>query len=257
MSSPLIELSNIALRYGRTEILHNLSLSFPDQSITAVIGPSGAGKSALLRCLALTDCPSRGTISFQGQVAFDATNSVHTDCVENYRRRVGMVFQELFLWPHLTIQENVELPLLYGRRLSTKKATICATDYLVRLELESLASRYPSELSVGQKQRCAIARTLAMDPEVVLLDEITSALDPELVVTILALIHDIASLYSKTVIAVTHDITFLSKTATNLILLDSGTIGYSGPVESGLAEPRVAAFLASAGRGRPHKYLGG
>lgn len=244
--SVLLEIENLHFSYHRREVLRSISLTLRKGEVVALIGPSGAGKSTLLRALALLDRPTHGTIRYAGRLVFSALGEhSHADLLA-YRKDVGLVFQELHLWPHMTAMENITLPLCRAKGLTEAEARAKAESLLDTLSLADCASAYPGKLSVGQQQRCAIARTLAMEPSIILLDEITSALDPELVASMLTLIREIASDPQRTLIVVTHEIPFAVGISRRIGYLEDGELLAVAPapeLRNASQYPRIARFI--------------
>lgn len=242
----LLEVQHLHFHYRKKLILHDISFALRRGEVVAIIGPSGAGKSTLLKALVMLIQPSQGEIVFRDRTVFSSNAIIQKKDLLNYRRSVGMVFQELHLWPHLTAIENILLPLIRGKGMKKEQARAKAEDILRKLSIEEFANQYPSKLSVGQKQRCAIARTLAMDLEIILLDEITSALDPELVYSILELIKDIATDPDRTLLIVTHEMEFAKKVSHRIGFIDAGKlIALGTPLElcEPDVDPRVSRYL--------------
>ena len=222
--SNILEILNLYLKYGKKEILHDISFFLTEGEVLALIGPSGGGKSTLLRAIALLKYPHKGNIIFKGKGVYSSGNSIPKKIEKDYQRSIGIVFQELNLWPHLSAIENITLPLIRGLGMNEKEARVRANELLERLSLEQFADVNPPNLSVGQQQRCAIARTLAQEPDILLLDEITSALDPELVSSILCLIKEIAIESNRTMIVVTHEMDFAKKVCDRIAFLENGCL---------------------------------
>ena len=220
------ELRAISKHYGKQAILSDISLELPRGQHTAVLGPSGCGKSTLLRLLAGLESPDTGEVHLDGALA----SAVERIVIPPHQRAIGMVFQDLALWPNLTALDNVRL----GE--TTNKA---AHDALALCGIEELANRRPGELSGGQQQRVAIARSLAMQPVVMLFDEVTSALDPELTEEVLAAIEDLAA-QGMTMILVTHEMRFARRVADRTIYMRDGIIHEQGPSDSLFAEPQTS-----------------
>lgn len=243
----LLEIQHLNFKYHKKMILQDISFTLNKGEIIAIIGPSGAGKSTLLRSIAMLTPPNEGKIIFRDKLIYSSRDSIRKQDILNYKRAVGIVFQELYLWPHLTVIENIILPLVQGKGMKEHEAKAKAEDLLVKLSLESFAKQYPMKLSVGQQQRCAIARTLAMDPAILLLDEITSALDPELVASILKLIKDIAANPNRTLLVVTHEMEFAKKASDRIIYLEGGKLIAIGTFSelSNNVDSRIARFLSN------------
>ncbi|MFI5611124.1 amino acid ABC transporter ATP-binding protein [Amycolatopsis sp. NPDC051903] len=204
--------------YGHTPVLHDIVLEAPGGTTTCIIGPSGSGKSTLLRCTNLLEIPTAGRI-FIGE---EAITDKGAD-VDRIRTRVGMVFQNFHLFPHHTVLDNVTLAPQQVLGVSRDEAVETARANLAAVGLAAYENRRPSQLSGGQQQRVAIARSLAMNPEVMLFDEATSALDPELVKGVLAVMRDLAS-HGMTMIVVTHEMRFAREVAEQVVFLDQGRL---------------------------------
>ncbi|PVM84115.1 polar amino acid ABC transporter ATP-binding protein [Caulobacter radicis] len=227
-----IEAEGLSKRFGDTAVLNGVDLTVAPGEVVAVIGPSGSGKSTLLRCLAGLEALNGGTLSIAG---VEAGGKI--PLARALKGRVGFVFQNFNLFPHKTAIENVaEAPMLV-RGDPPAKARERALELLTKVGLAHRADAYPGALSGGQQQRCAIARALAMDPEVILFDEPTSALDPELVGEVLAVIRDLAA-EKRTMVIVTHQMDFAREVADRTIFMDEGAILEEGPSATLFAEPR-------------------
>lgn len=218
----MITLEKIVKRFGDAEVLAGVELKIDAGEVVGIIGPSGAGKSTLLRCMNLLEEPDFGKILFHGK---DVTNGEIRP--EEYRRRVGMVFQQFHLFPHLTVVENVmKAPMdLLGR--SAEDAYEQAMRLLRTVGLAQVAEKMPAELSGGQKQRVAIARTLAMDPEVILMDEPTSLLDPTMSREVYRVIRKLAE-EGRTMVIVSHSMSLIQSVCTRVIYFDEGVIYEEG-----------------------------
>jgi polar amino acid transport system ATP-binding protein len=213
--------NGIHLSLGRNKVLHGVDISAPAGNTVAVIGPSGSGKSTLLRALNRLHEPDSGDILLDGQ-------SVLNDDPNTVRLRIGMVFQHFNLFPHLSVLDNVMLAPRKLKRLSGDAARELGLAQLDRVGVKHKADRRPGALSGGQQQRVAIARALAMEPQVMLFDEVTSALDPELVKGILALIADLGS-EGMTMLVVTHEMAFAKSTSDTVVFMDHGQVVETGP----------------------------
>ncbi len=251
----LIQLSNLHVRYGAVHAVNGLSLTVNEGDVLFVIGPSGCGKSSLLRSINLLETPSEGTIRVGDDLQmFGASQSMHKGHrLARYRSQFGMVFQQFDLFPHLAVLENITEGPRTVLKKSRLEATRIAEDLLAKVGLTDKAAMYPAQLSGGQAQRVAIARALAMSPRVLLLDEITSALDPELVSEVLAVVRQLAS-EGITMILVTHEIAFARDVATKVIMMEQGRIVEEGSAEEVLTRPtneRTRAFLSRFHGERP------
>ena len=241
-TNSLIRVTDVCKEYngGSVHALSHCNLSVKKGEVVAIIGPSGSGKSTLLRCLNLLEQPTSGTIYFK-DVALNG-KKVNLDL---HRREMGMVFQHFNLFPHLTVKKNLELaPSLL--KLKDKEAiSKRADELLARVGLADKANVYPKSLSGGQQQRIAIARALAMDPDVILFDEPTSALDPEMIGEVLDVMKDLAE-SGMTMIVVTHEMRFAREVSSRTIFLDGGHIEEDKPSHELFAHPespRLVSFL--------------
>ena len=214
----LIKVKGLCKSFGDNEVLKNLSTEIRQGEVVAIIGPSGCGKSTFLRSLNLLEVPTGGTVNFEGT---DIT-SPSVD-INKIRQKIGMVFQQFNLFPHMTIKENIMLAPVKLGIMSQQEASDKADALLNRVGLPDKADTYPSMISGGQKQRIAIARALAMNPDVMLFDEPTSALDPEMVGEVLELMKELAE-DGMTMVVVTHEMGFAREVATRVIFIDEGNI---------------------------------
>ena len=246
MTATLLVVDTVTKRYGAETVLDGVELSVAAGQVMVVIGPSGSGKSTLLRCLALLEPIQRGRIAFDGALA--ATGSEDPPATIDptaLRRDVGMVFQSFNLFPHLTVLENVTLAPRRVRGLARADAEAQAVELLRRVGLEDKRDVHPQRLSGGQQQRVAIARALAMKPRLMLFDEVTSALDPELVGEVLKTMRGLAE-QGMTMLVVTHEMGFARYVADDVIFMDRGAIVERAPPDrifAAPAEPRTRAFL--------------
>lgn len=239
-----IDARGLEKRFGDTSVLAGVDLTVAAGEVVAVIGPSGSGKSTLLRCLAGLETLDGGKLTIAG-----VTAGGKVALGKALEGRVGFVFQSFNLFPHKTALENVIEGPLVVRREAAPLARARGLALLEKVGLGGRADAYPSTLSGGQQQRCAIARALAMDPEVILFDEPTSALDPELVGEVLAVIRDLAA-EKRTMVIVTHQMDFARDVADRTIFMDGGVIVEQGPSAQLLASPRedrTRRFLARSG----------
>ncbi|MGZ4742495.1 MAG: amino acid ABC transporter ATP-binding protein [Oryzihumus sp.] len=240
-TTPEIRLTGLRKSFGDLEVLRGIDLEVTKGQVVCVIGPSGSGKSTLLRCVNLLEQPSAGTVTVGGAELTDP------DCdLDRERRRIGMVFQQFNLFGHLSVLDNVALP--QRRVLGTDKATAerVARDNLSRVGLADKASAFPAQLSGGPQQRAALARPLAMGPEVMLFDEPTSALDPELVGDVLAVMRSLAE-EGMTMLVVTHEMSFAREVADRVVFMDGGHVVEDGPAREVIGAPRherTRGFLA-------------
>lgn len=237
-----LEVRGVVKRFGSLEVLRGLNLSVKEHDVVCLIGASGCGKSTLLRCINGLEPISGGEIQILG----DRVSGAGVD-VDRLRRDVGIVFQSFNLFPHMSVLENICLAPRQVLGLSKAEAEARAYELLRRVQLEPKAKAYPDQLSGGQQQRVAIARALAMQPMLMLLDEITSALDPELVAEVLDLVRELAS-EGMTMLLATHEMGFAKEVSSKVCFLYQGVVHEEGTPEqifSAPKEPRTQAFLKS------------
>tara|TARA_B100001105_G_scaffold255291_1_gene253953 strand:- start:1320 stop:2087 length:768 start_codon:yes stop_codon:yes gene_type:complete len=233
MSHPLIQIKNLYKSFGDTEVLKDVSIDINRGEVVSIIGPSGSGKTTLLRCINVLTKYDKGSIKIDnveiGYTSDDGKNRKERseNQLSEFRSELGMVFQLFYLFPHLTALENVMLGLRKVRKLSKVKATDQAKYWLQRVGLTEKINSLPSEMSGGQQQRVGIARAVAMDPKVLLLDEITSALDPELVGEVLEVVQKLVE-DGMTMIIVTHEMSFASDVSNRIVFMDEGKIEIDG-----------------------------
>ena len=230
----MIDVKNLHKAYGDHEVLKGVNEHIEKGEKVVVIGPSGSGKSTFLRCLNLLEEPTSGEIIFEGQ----NITSKQTD-INLVRRRMGMVFQQFNLFPHLTVKENIKLAPVKLKIMSDEEADKRALELLARVGLPDKADSYPAQLSGGQQQRIAIARALAMNPDVMLFDEPTSALDPELVGEVLEIMKELAD-DGMTMVVVTHEMGFAREVATRVLFMDGGNIVEQNEPHQFFANPQNA-----------------
>jgi ABC-type polar amino acid transport system ATPase subunit len=224
--APMVRLEQVTKSFGDLVVLDRVDLTVNQGEVLVVIGPSGSGKSTLLRCVNLLEPVDSGRIFLEGQ----EITAKRVD-VSGVRQRIGIVFQQFNLFPHLRTIDNVTLAARRVKRMSREKAEKKAHDLLARVGLDEKAKQYPHQLSGGQQQRVAIARALMMDPHVMLFDEVTSALDPELVGEVLVVVRDLAQ-SGMTMLVVTHEMQFAREVGDRLVFMDEGRIVEEGvPVE--------------------------
>ncbi|MFA6109656.1 MAG: amino acid ABC transporter ATP-binding protein [Candidatus Latescibacterota bacterium] len=235
----MIEVDQVSKRFGETEVLREVSLTFGDGQVTAVLGPSGSGKSTLIRCINGLEKLSAGDIRVNGLSVRRRRE------VAEIRRQCAMVFQQLNLFPHLTVLQNIVLAPIKVLGKERRAAEAKARELLAAVAMADLAGRYPAELSGGQQQRAAICRALAMEPAHVLLDEVTSALDPEMTVEVLAVIENLAR-QGTTMVMVTHEIEFARRIADRVVFLEDGRV---------LADQEGTAFFADPAEERIRRFL--
>ena len=230
----MIDVKNLHKAYGDHEVLKGVNEHIEKGEKVVVIGPSGSGKSTFLRCLNLLEEPTSGEIIFEGQ----NITSKQTD-INLVRRRMGMVFQQFNLFPHLTVKENIKLAPVKLKIMSDEEADKHALELLARVGLPDKADSYPAQLSGGQQQRIAIARALAMNPDVMLFDEPTSALDPEMVGEVLEIMKELAD-DGMTMVVVTHEMGFAREVATRVLFMDGGNIVEQNEPHQFFANPQNA-----------------
>lgn len=217
-SEHIIDINGVVKRFGDNVILDGINLSVSKGEVVVLIGPSGCGKSTLLRCLNGLEPIQGGTITLHGEPVIHGDKSLY-----KIRQKIGMVFQSYDLFPHLTVLKNITLSPIKVQKRDKAEAERQAMELLARVGLADKAKSYPSELSGGQKQRVAICRSLIMDPEIMLLDEITAALDPEMVHEVLNVVLDLAK-SGTTMMIVTHEMAFAQAVADRIVFLDGGSI---------------------------------
>ena len=236
-----VELDRVSKSFGDLRVLDHVSLEVERHNVVCLIGASGSGKSTLLRCINLLERVDEGRIVVDGA---EITNG-HVD-VNALRRKIGIVFQAYNLFPHMTVLENIVLAPRKVNGTGARQARLVALELLEQIGLSEKADEFPDRLSGGQQQRVAIARALAMGPELMLLDEITSALDPQLVSDVLNLVRGLAET-GMTMILATHEMSFAREVADKICFLDAGVICEEGPPEqifTAPTEPRTREFLA-------------
>ncbi len=214
----MINITNLYKNFGNLEVLKNISTEIKKGEIISIIGPSGSGKSTFLRCINKLEEPSSGHIYIDGMDLMDKNTDIN-----KIRERVGMVFQHFNLFPHMTVLDNLTLSPIMVKKESKEEAEKYALSLLEKVGLSDKASSYPSQLSGGQKQRIAIARALAMKPDVILFDEPTSALDPEMIKEVLDVMRDLAK-EGMTMLIVTHEMGFARNVANRILFMDNGEI---------------------------------
>ena len=235
------DVNNLHNSFGNPEVLKGVNEQIEKGEKVVVIGPSGSGKSTFLRCLNLLEEPTGGEIIFEGQ----NITAKDTD-INLVRRRMGMVFQQFNLFPHLTVRENIKLAPVKLKVMTDEEADKRALELLARVGLPDKADSYPAQLSGGQQQRIAIARALAMNPDVMLFDEPTSALDPEMVGEVLEIMKELAD-DGMTMVVVTHEMGFAREVATRVLFMDGGNIVEQNEPKEFFANPqhpRLKDFLS-------------
>ena len=231
--APVVRLEAVHKSFGDNEVLRGIDLEVASGEVLTIIGPSGSGKSTLLRCVNLLEPLQSGRIFFEGEEI--TGKGVDVSAV---RQRIGMVFQQFNLFPHLTVMNNLTLATRRIRRRPRAEAERRATVLLERVGLSEKAKQHPHQLSGGQQQRVAIARALMMEPHVMLFDEVTSALDPELVGEVLIVVRDLAKDLGMTMLVVTHEMQFAREVGDRLVFMDEGRIVEEGVPAAVLDSPR-------------------
>ncbi len=229
----LVEIRDVRKSFGQVEVLKGVSLDVEEGEIVTIIGRSGSGKSTLLRCINALETVNSGTITVEGQrVSTGMAN------LRQFRQRVGIVFQAFNLFPHLTVEKNITLAPLLTKKIGKGEARALAQDVLGRVGLAEKIDAWPEQLSGGQQQRVAIARCLAMAPHLMLFDEVTSALDPELVGEVLRVMEDMAR-QGMTMVLVTHEMGFARNVANKIVFMHQGKVWEEGPPEKLFADPQT------------------
>jgi general L-amino acid transport system ATP-binding protein len=238
---PIIQMRGVSKWFGALHVLREVDLDIQAGERVVICGPSGSGKSTLIRCINRLEPHDAGTITVDGTLLDDDERHVQA-----IRREVGMVFQSFNLFPHLTVLENCALPQIRVRGTPRAQAQAKAMAYLERVRIPEQAGKFPSQLSGGQQQRVAIARSLCMEPKILLFDEPTSALDPEMIKEVLDVIVDLAG-SGKTMVVVTHEMGFARKVADRVVFMDAGRIVEQGPPAQIFGAPqsdRTKLFLS-------------
>jgi len=250
-ASPIVRLEGVSKRFGELAVLRDFALQVAPRERIAVIGPSGSGKSTILRILMTLEHVQAGLVEVDGEVLWDlrpghAARRPDRERLRSVRGKVGMVFQHFNLFPHMTVMDNLTVAQRQVLATPREAAEARAVELLQRVGLEDKAASRPAQLSGGQKQRVAIARALALSPKIMLFDEVTSALDPELVGEVLAVLRDLARAGETTMILVTHQMNFAREVADRVVFMDEGRVVEDGEPEQILREPRqerTRAFL--------------
>jgi general L-amino acid transport system ATP-binding protein len=216
--NPVINILSLNKWFGTFHVLKDINLNIMKGEKIVVCGPSGSGKSTLIRCINRLEVHQKGTILVNG---IELTNNIKN--IDDIRKEVGMVFQSFNLFPHLSVLENCTLALIWVRKIPKKEAENIAMEYLDRVQIPEQANKFPGQLSGGQQQRVAIARSLCMNPEIMLFDEPTSALDPEMIKEVLDVMINLAGT-GMTMVVVTHEMGFAKKVADRIIFMDEGKI---------------------------------
>lgn len=238
----MIEVRDLYKSFNNLDVIRGVNLKVERGEVVSIIGSSGSGKSTLLRCINFLEKKDGGKILFDGQVVEKTPHEIN-----QLRKRVGMVFQNFNLFPNMTVLQNVMSGPKIIKKISAEKAEKIAREFLNKVGLEDKADTYPAMLSGGQKQRIAIARTLAMNPDVILFDEPTSALDPELVGEVLLVMKELAEM-GMTMIIVTHEMAFANEVSDKVVFLNEGTIAEMGTPNEIFNNPKhekLKTFLSS------------
>ena len=241
MTETLISIKGLHKYFGKNEVLKGINLDIKAGEVVVIIGPSGSGKSTFLRTMNLLETPTKGVITFEGVDITDKKNDIF-----KMREKMGMVFQQFNLFPNMTVLDNITLSPIKTKGVPKEEAQAKAYDLLDKVGLHDKADAYPTSLSGGQQQRIAIARGLAMDPDVLLFDEPTSALDPEMVGEVLGVMQDLAK-SGMTMVIVTHEMGFAREVANRVIFMDGGVIVEQGSPEDvfeNTKEARTKDFLS-------------
>ena len=238
---PIIQVENLNKWFGKLHVLKNITLNVAQGERIVICGPSGSGKSTLIRCLNKLENHQQGRITVDGVTLDDATRNV-----DQVRREVGMVFQHFNLFPHLTILQNLTLAPIWVRKIPRKQAEAEAIAYLERVKIAEQTHKYPGQLSGGQQQRVAIARSLCMNPKIMLFDEPTSSLDPEMIKEVLDVMVELAR-GGMTMLVVTHEMGFAREVADRVVFMDAGEITESAEPGNFFERPqtqRAKQFLS-------------
>lgn len=244
MEEVLIEIRNLYKSFGENKVLENVSTTISQGEVIVIIGPSGCGKSTFLRTMNLLETPTAGQVIFEGKDITDKKNDIN-----QIRQKIGMVFQQFHLFPHKTILQNIMLAPVLLKKKNKEAARKQALGLLERVHLPDKADAYPDMLSGGQKQRIAIARALAMEPDVLLFDEPTSALDPEMVGEVLSLMKELAA-DGMTMVVVTHEMGFARDVATRVMFFDEKGIKEEGTPEEVFGHPKSQRLVEFLGKVR-------
>ena len=228
----LFEIKNLSKSFDKLDVLNNISTEIKEGEVVVIVGPSGSGKSTFLRSLNLLETPTSGTIEFEGTPITDKKVNI-----DEYRQKIGMVFQHFNLFNNLNVLDNLTLAPVELKKCSKSEAEEKGVEMLKKVGLADKADCFPNQLSGGQKQRVAIARSLCMDPEIMLFDEPTSALDPEMVGEVLQVMKDLAA-DGMTMVIVTHEMGFAREVADRVIFMDGGYIVEEGTPEKVLLHPK-------------------
>jgi polar amino acid transport system ATP-binding protein len=251
MRQKVVSIERLEKSFGRLQVLKGIDLAVDRGDVLAIIGPSGSGKTTLLRCINFLQPYDSGRVYIDGELMGykeEQGKLVKRSeaLIARQRAKVGMVFQQFNLFPHMTALENVSLGLIQVKGLSRQEAAEVGGNWLEKVGLSDKVDSYPAELSGGQQQRVGIARAVALEPKVILFDEVTSALDPELVGEVLSVMKSLAEDYHMTMLVVTHEMLFAKEVANRVVFMDGGVIIEDGPPATILSNPasdRLRSFL--------------
>ena len=251
MSQKLVSIERLEKSFGRLQVLKGIDLEVDRGDVLAIIGPSGSGKTTLLRCINFLQPYDNGRVYIDGELMGYKEEKGKLvkrpeSMIARQRAEVGMVFQQFNLFPHMTALENVSLGLIQVKGLPRQEAVEAGRNWLEKVGLSDKVDSYPAELSGGQQQRVGIARAVALEPKVILFDEVTSALDPELVGEVLSVMKSLAEDYHMTMLVVTHEMLFAKEVANRVVFMDDGVIIEDGPPATILSNPatdRLRSFL--------------
>lgn len=232
----MIKIEHLSKRFGDLKVFSDLNFQAKTGEVVSIIGPSGTGKSTFLRCINFLEQPEEGTIEIDG-LKVDVQHMTEKDA-KAIRLKTSMVFQNYSLFKNKTALENILIPLVLVRKMNEDKAHKLAMEYLSLVGLEDKKDQYPSRMSGGQQQRVGIARAMAVNPKVMLLDEPTSSLDPELVGGVLEILKDLATRHSYTTLVVTHEMNFARDVSDRIVFMDQGRIVEEGTPEAIFTQPR-------------------
>ena len=262
MDRPLVEIRDLHKSFGKIEVLKGVNCDVAQSEVVCIIGSSGSGKTTMLRCINMLEDFEQGTIVIDGEeIGYDTRDEQRRRKPEReiarQRALTGMAFQQFNLFPHLNALQNVTLGLIKVKKLARDEAEAIGHRWLERVGLSSRVANYPGQLSGGQQQRVAIARAIAMNPKLMLFDEVTSSLDPELVSEVLAVIKDLAH-DGMTMLIVTHEMRFAFEVANRVIFMNEGQIGEQGDPREMFVRPktqRLAEFLESSAFDRENRSV--
>ena len=242
----MLIVSNLVKNFGKQDILQGINVTIKQGEVVSIIGPSGSGKSTFLRCINLLETPTSGEIIFKGTPIYEPKKKISEQTLNDYRKKIGMVFQHFNIFPHLSVLDNMILAPVQAKMMTKDEAIKQAEALLQKVGLMDKIHDNPSTLSGGQKQRLAIIRALLMGPEVMLFDEPTSALDPEMVKDVLSVIKDVVNM-GMTVLIVTHEMRFAEEVSNRILFMDEGRIVEEGTPEQVFHHPqqeRTQLFLS-------------